>query len=120
MSEQIELYLATPVASARSGQYAPLGWGRALTADLTMETFKTGTLPLYLTTEEVAQLLRLARGTLAKHRVYGTGPAYRKIGGRVIYLAADLFAWAETGARDSTSDARTGPSPAKRHFAVPR
>lgn len=83
-----------------------------------METFKTETLPLYLTTEEAAHLLRLAKPTLAKHRVYGTGPMYRKIGGRVIYAAADVVAWAETGAKGSTSDSRSGPSPAKKHFAV--
>jgi len=85
-----------------------------------METFKTETLPHYLTTEEAAQLLRLARSTLAKHRTYGTGPAYRKIGGRVIYAAGDVVAWAETGARGSTADVRPGPSPAKKHFAVAR
>jgi hypothetical protein len=85
-----------------------------------METFKTETLPHYLTTDEAAQLLRLARGTLAKHRVYGTGPAYRKIGGRVIYAAADVIAWVETGARGSTSDVQPGPSPAKKHFAALR
>lgn len=83
-----------------------------------METFKIETLPHYLSTDEAARLLRLARGTLAKHRVYGTGPAYRKIGGRVIYAVADVIAWVETGARGSTSDARPGPSPAKRHFAI--
>lgn len=85
-----------------------------------MENLKIETLPYYLTTDEAAQLLRLARSTLDKHRVYGTGPAYRKIGGRVIYATADVIAWVETGAKGSTSDARPGPSPANKHFAVTR
>ena len=89
-------------------------------ADNSMETFKTETLPTYLTTEEAAHVLRLARRTLEKHRLYGTGPTYRKIGGRVIYAAADVVAWAETGARGSTSDARPGPSPAKKRFSIAR
>ena len=28
--------------------------------------------------------------TLEKHRTYGTGPAYRKIGGRVVYTLEEL------------------------------
>ena len=89
-------------------------------ADTSMETFKTETLPTYLTTEEAANLLRLARRTLEKHRLYGTGPTYRKIEGRVIYATADLIAWADTGAKESTSDARPGPLPAKKHVAIAR
>ncbi|USQ96528.1 helix-turn-helix domain-containing protein [Caulobacter sp. RL271] len=79
-----------------------------------MDTFKTESLPVYLSTVEAAQLLRLSPRTLEKHRLYGTGPSFRKIGGRVIYAAADLVAWAETGAKTSTSDPRCGPRPARR------
>ena len=51
-----------------------------------------------------------------KHRTYGTGPAYRKLGGRVVYALEDLKAWAERGAKTSTSDPGTATvSPAKRH-----
>jgi hypothetical protein len=81
-----------------------------------MDTFKTEGLPVYLSTTEAAHLLRLSPRTLEKHRLYGTGPLFRKIGGRVIYSAADLIAWAETGAKASTSDLRTGPGPAKRQL----
>lgn len=81
-----------------------------------MDTFKTETLPVYLSTAEAAQLLRLSARTLEKHRLYGTGPSFRKIGGRVIYAAADVVAWAETGAKASTSDTRQGPAPAKRQL----
>lgn len=75
---------------------------------------KTKALPRYLTTIEAAALLRLSPRTLEKHRLFGTGPEYRKIGGRVLYAAADVLAWAESGAKRSTSDPRIGPSPAKR------
>ena len=38
--------------------------------------------PRYLRTAEAARFLSLSGRTLEKHRTYGTGPAYRKIGGR--------------------------------------
>jgi len=45
----------------------------------------TASLPLrYLRTPEAARFLSLSGRTLEKHRTYGTGPAYRKIGGRVV------------------------------------
>jgi hypothetical protein len=34
--------------------------------------------------------LGLSARTLEKHRTYGTGPKYRKIGGRVVYEFEDL------------------------------
>jgi hypothetical protein len=46
--------------------------------------------------------------TLEKHRTYGTGPKYRKIGGRVVYALYDLQDWAELGAKNSTSDPGRG------------
>mgnify|MGYP003719021957 CR=1 FL=1 len=43
-------------------------------------------------------------------------PAYRKLGGRVVYSVDDLQAWAERGAKQSTSDPGVGTVlPAKRH-----
>jgi hypothetical protein len=41
--------------------------------------------PRFLRTPEAARFLGLSGRTLEKHRTYGTGPTYRKIGGRVIY-----------------------------------
>ena len=83
-----------------------------------MDPIQTEPLPVYLTTAEAAHLLRLSARTLEKYRTYGSGPSYRKLGGKVVYAASDLIGWAETGAKDSTSDPRTGPPPAKRrHFA---
>lgn len=61
-------------------------------------------LPRYLRTPDAAVHLGLSARTLEKHRIYGTGPQYLKLGGRVVYTIADLDAWAENGRRRSTSD----------------
>jgi hypothetical protein len=58
-----------------------------------------------LRTNEAAEWLGLSGRTLEKHRLFGTGPTYRKIGGRVVYAMADLQAWADEGVRTSTSEA---------------
>ena len=42
----------------------------------------------YLRTPEAARLLGLSGRTLEKHRTHGTGPRYRKLGGRPM---SDLF-----------------------------
>lgn len=57
-----------------------------------------------LRTNEAADWLGLSGRTLEKHRTFGTGPAYRKIGGRVVYAMDDLQAWAERGVRTSTTE----------------
>ena len=61
----------------------------------------------YLRTPEAARFLGLSGRTLEKHRTFGTGPAYRKIGGRVVYRVEDLQRWADQGLRISTSDSGT-------------
>lgn len=71
--------------------------------------------PRFLRTPEAARFLGLSGRTLEKHRTYGTGPAYRKLGGRVVYAIDDLQAWADRGAVTSTSDPRGSVLPAKRH-----
>lgn len=73
--------------------------------------------PRFLRTPEAARFLGLSGRTLEKHRTYGTGPAYRKLGGRVVYAVDDLQAWADRGAVTSTSDPRGSVLPAKRHTA---
>ena len=73
--------------------------------------------PRYLRTPEAARFLGLSGRTLEKHRTYGTGPAYRKLGGRVVYSLEDLQAWANRGAVTSTSDPNGQVLPAKRHYA---
>ncbi|MDX8492524.1 helix-turn-helix domain-containing protein [Mesorhizobium sp. VK22B] len=75
--------------------------------------------PRFLRTQEAAEFLSLSARTLEKHRTYGTGPTYRKLGGRVVYSVDDLQAWAERGAVTSTSDPRGSVLPAKRHSVMP-
>ncbi len=74
--------------------------------------------PRYLRTQEAARYLSVSPRTMEKHRIYGTGPIYRKIGGRVVYKVGDLERWADQGLRNSTSDPGTGqilpPTPAAR------
>ena len=74
----------------------------------------------YLRTQEAAKFLGLSERTLEKHRTYGTGPTYRKLGGRVVYAVEDLQAWADQGLVTSTSDPRAGTVlPAKRQPKSP-
>jgi predicted DNA-binding transcriptional regulator AlpA len=61
----------------------------------------------YLRTKEAAVILGLSTRTLEKHRTHGTGPKYSKVGGRVLYAVNELTAWAECGAKRSTSDPET-------------
>ena len=60
--------------------------------------------PRFLRTPEAARFLGLSGRPLEKHRYFGTGPAYRRIGGRVVYSVDDLRAWADIGIKHSTSD----------------
>jgi predicted DNA-binding transcriptional regulator AlpA len=64
--------------------------------------------PRYLRTQEAARFLGLSLRTLEKHRTYGTGPLYRKLGGRVVYALADLQQWADSATVSSTSDPNSG------------
>lgn len=64
--------------------------------------------PRLLRTQEAARFLGISIRTLEKHRTYGTGPTYKKIGGRVLYAIRDLEAWSDIGTRKSTSDKNAG------------
>jgi hypothetical protein len=80
-----------------------------------MHTAVAIAMPRYLRTPDAAKLLGLSPRTLEKHRCYGTGPVYRRLGGRIVYAIDDLEAWAARGTRRSTSDPGTGTVyPAKR------
>lgn len=83
-----------------------------------MRPDQTALPPRYLRTKEAATFLSLSARTLEKHRTYGTGPAYHKLGGRVVYSVEDLQAWTERGAVTSTSDPRGTVLPAKRHASA--
>ena len=62
------------------------------------------TWPHFVRTPEAARLLGLSPRTLEKHRCDGTGPVYHKLGGRVVYTIADLEAWIDACARQSTAE----------------
>ncbi|WP_042059771.1 helix-turn-helix transcriptional regulator, partial [Acidomonas methanolica] len=47
----------------------------------------------YLRTTEVAELLGLSPRTLEKYRCIGEGPAFLKLGQRVLYARSDVEAW---------------------------
>lgn len=64
--------------------------------------------PRMLRTQEAARFLGISIRTLEKHRTYGTGPTYRKVGGRVLYTVRDLEAWTAIGTRQSTRDPNAG------------
>ena len=81
-----------------------------------MSATPSQTAPRFARTQQAAAYLGLSHRTLEKHRTYGTGPAYRKLGGRVVYAVEDLQAWADRGAKISTTDPGVGEVlPAKRH-----
>ena len=75
--------------------------------------------PRYLRTPEAARFLGLSGRTLEKHRTYGTGPRYSKLGGRVVYRVEDLQSWVDAAAKASTSDpGKVVVLPARRHTAA--
>jgi excisionase family DNA binding protein len=57
-----------------------------------------------LKTDEAAAYVGSSSSTLEKLRVYGGGPAFSKLGRRVVYRTADLEAWLEQNRRRSTND----------------
>lgn len=69
-----------------------------------MDTSSPRVTPRYLRTHDAATFLGLSGRTLEKHRCTGTGPIFRKLGGRVVYAIDDLETWAAERARNSTSD----------------
>ena len=80
-----------------------------------MQQVVAATTPRFLKTPDAAIHLGLSARTLEKHRCFGTGPIFRKLGGRIVYAIDDLDAWAALGARKSTVDPGVGVvHPAKR------
>ena len=73
-----------------------------------MHDSSNGLPPRLLRTPEAARYLGLSVRTLEKHRTYGTGPVYHKLGGRVVYALDDLNSWKDQGMRHSTSDPGVG------------
>ena len=79
-----------------------------------MDNITDSNWPRFVRTPEAARLLDLSPRTLEKHRCDGTGPIYHKLGGRVVYAVADLQAWIDASARQSTSEPATPSPPAHR------
>lgn len=63
---------------------------------------------VYLTTIEVAEVLRISRRTLERMRVEGTGPRFLKVGpgkkARVLYRQTDVMDWLGRHEYGSTSE----------------
>lgn len=57
-----------------------------------------------LTVEEAATYTGISASTLNKLRCFGSGPAYLKLGRRVVYDLADLDFWLTSHKRRSTSE----------------
>lgn len=57
-----------------------------------------------LTPQEAAGFLRLSESFLAKARMRGDGPRYRKLSRSVRYLKSDLLAWLKACAKTSTAE----------------
>jgi predicted DNA-binding transcriptional regulator AlpA len=57
-----------------------------------------------LSTPEAAHYCGSSSSTLSKLRLYGGGPAFLKLGRRVVYHPDDLDAWLASRRRTSTSD----------------
>jgi hypothetical protein len=60
-----------------------------------------------LDTTQAARQVGLSVSTLAKLRLRGAGPAYCKLGRRVVYRPHDLEVWLQGNCRRSTSDGGT-------------
>lgn len=63
--------------------------------------------------ETAAGLLKLSPHTLERFRVEGRGPAYVKLGKRVLYRRDDLREYVELNIHRSTSETRRSPSRAR-------
>jgi hypothetical protein len=57
-----------------------------------------------LTSKEAAAFLKLSESFLAKARMRGDGPRYRKLSRAVRYVKADLLFWVKASAKTSTSE----------------
>lgn len=76
--------------------------------------------PRFLKTPDAARRLGLSPRTLEKHRCFGTGPIYHKLGGRIVYTIADIDDCAAAGMRRSTSDPGPGIATTRRPAATNR
>jgi len=74
-----------------------------------------------LNTSEAAQCLGVSESFLAKARMQGTGPPYRKLGRSVRYAPGDLNQYLLACSRTSTADQQALPKPvARQRTALPQ
>ena len=59
-----------------------------------------------LTPKEAARFLKLSESFLAKARMRGDGPRYRKLSRSVRYTKSDLLLWLKVCAKTSTAEGR--------------
>ncbi len=64
----------------------------------------------FLIVAEAAEALRMAKRTLDNHRCKGTGPKFRRHGGRIVYRRCDLLEWSEQRAARTATAKRTSDS----------
>ena len=64
----------------------------------------TETIPSFLSTDEVAEMVHIKPQTLRVWRWRGDGPRYLKAGSRVLYKLSDVLAWLERSSAQSTSE----------------
>ncbi len=57
----------------------------------------------FLTHLDTADYLHVSERTLARWRMEGVGPAFRRFGRRIVYALADIDAWADQRVYSSTS-----------------
>jgi predicted DNA-binding transcriptional regulator AlpA len=69
-----------------------------------MKTMARDTETPFLTVAEAAEYLRLKKRTLDNMRWMGTGPKFRKHGGRIFYHKDELIEWSKNSRRQSTSE----------------
>jgi predicted DNA-binding transcriptional regulator AlpA len=62
-------------------------------------------LPKVISAKAAARFVGLSESTLAKLRLNGNGPVYRKLGRRVVYRPRDLDEWLQSRIARDTSDA---------------
>lgn len=79
---------------------SPAGVVRRFDGDGPMNTNN----PIVLNAGQVAEQLGLSESTLAKMRLSGGGPAYSKLGRRVVYRPEDIDAWIASNQFRSTSE----------------
>jgi len=64
-----------------------------------------------LRASDAADYLGLSKATLAKWRVYGTGPVFVKVGARVCYRISDITAWLDEHRYQHTAESELAKSP---------